>query len=257
MNDIEQKNLAVVGNENSGELEIDLVELLLRLLERWKSIVVGALVGAVVMGIYSFMFATPLYEATSKLYVLSASDSAINLSDLQIGSYLTNDYTEVFNTWEVHEIVRQNLGLTIERDQLSKMLRVSNPGDTRVLALTVSNSDPTLAAAIANEYASVAKQYISATMKTDEPTDFSEALVPKNPVSPNKTRNVALGFILGAFVVCAFVVVQFLLDDKIKTSEDIRKYIGIPVLAVIPENDGAEKAANKKDGKGANAGRRN
>ena len=255
MNDIEQKSLAVVDNNDNNELEIDLIELLLRLLERWKSIVAGALVGAVIMGVYSFMFATPIYEATSKLYVLSASDSAINLSDLQIGSYLTKDYTEVFDTWEVHEIVRQNLGLSIDREKLSKMLTVSNPNDTRVLAMTVSNPDPALAAAIANEYASVAKQYISATMKTDEPTDFSEALVPEAPVSPQKARNVALGFILGAFVVCALVVVQFLLDDKIKTSEDIRKYIGIPTLAIIPDNDEAAKVSPK--GKAANAGRRN
>lgn len=255
MNDIEQKSLAVVDNNDNNELEIDLIELLLRLLERWKSIVAGALVGAVIMGVYSFMFATPIYEATSKLYVLSASDSAINLSDLQIGSYLTNDYTEVFNTWEVHEIVRQNLGLTIDRKTLSNMLVVGNPSDTRVLSLTVSNSDPVLAAAIANEYASVAKQYISSTMKTDEPTDFSEALVPENPVSPQKVRNVVLGFILGAFVVCALVVVQFLLDDKIKTSEDIRKYIGIPTLAIIPDNEEAAKASAK--GKASDAGRRN
>lgn len=245
MREIEQKNLQTVDGEETLEIEVDLVELALRVVERWKRIVAGALIGMLIMAVYSFILAAPVYEATSKLYVMSSSDSAINLSDLQIGSYLTSDYTEVFNTWEVHEIVRQNLGLTCTRDELSSMLTISNPSDTRVLYITVSNKDPQMAADIANEYASVAKQYISTMMMTDEPSQFSQALVPSRPVSPRKLMNIVLGFVLGAFVVCAIVVVQFLMDDKIKTAEDIRRYTGLPTLAIVPDNDEAAKVAQK------------
>lgn len=245
MSDIEQRNLEA-AREDNFEMEIDIVELLLWILERWKSIIAGALIGAVIMAVYSFVLASPVYEATSKLYVLAPNDSAINLSDLQIGSYLTNDYQEVFNTWEVHEIVRQNLGLTYTRDELSRKLTVSNPSDTRVLYITISSSDPKEAAVLANEYAAVAKQYISTTMQTDAPSEFSEALVPDHPVGPRKKLNVALGFVLGAMLVCAFVVVKFLLDDKVKTADDIRRYAGLPVLAIVPDNDEAAKADMKK-----------
>jgi len=234
--------------EEDFDIEVDLVELCLRLLEKWKSIAIGALIGAIIMMTYSFVLATPVYEATSKLYVLSSSDSAINLSDLQIGSYLTSDYAEVFKTWEVHEIVRQNLGLTYTRKQLSDMLTVSNPGDTRVLYITVANKNPAEAALLANEYASVAKQYISATMRTDEPSEFSEALVPEEPVSPRKAVNTILGFIVSGLLVCAYYVVRFLLDDKIKTADDIRRYTGLPTLAVVPDND---EALRNSDGKNA------
>lgn len=245
MQENEQIKLQANGSEENTEIEVDLVELCLRLVEKWKGIVAGALIGALIMLVYSVAIATPVYEATSKLYVLSSSDSAINLSDLQIGSYLTSDYTEVFKTWEVHEIVRQNLGLEYSREALSDMLTISNPGDTRVLYITVSNKDPEEAAILANEYAEVAKQYISATMQTDEPSQFSEALVPQYPVSPRKTLNVILGFVLGALVVCAFYVVQFLMDDKIKTADDIRRYTGLPTLAVVPDNDEALRVAQK------------
>ncbi len=257
MRDIEKVNPVAVDNKESQEFEIDIVELLLRLAECWKYIVACAVVGTVIMAIYSFIFATPMYEATSKLYVISNSDSAINLSDLQLGTALTADYTEVFNTWEVHEIVRQNLGLDYEREELSEMVAISNPSDTRVLYITVTNKDPKLAADIANEYAGVAKQYISMTMQTDEPTDFSEALVPEKPVSPKKKLNVAIGFALGAFGACAVIVIQFLMDDKIKTADDIRKYTGLPTLAVVPDNDEAskEQIGEKSKSSGSKNGR--
>ena len=244
MREMEQRTPETTVAEDNFDFEIDLIEMILRLGEKWKSIAAGALIGAVIMAVYSFMIASPVYEATSKLYVLTSSDSAINLSDLQIGSYLTNDYTEVFETWEVHEIVRQNLGLTYTRDELSGMLSIRNPSDTRVLYITISSDDPSEAAMIANEYASVARQYISSTMLTDAPSEFSEALVPEYPVGPRKKLNVAIGFILGAMLVAAVVVVQFLLDDKIRTADDIRRYTCLPTLAIVPDDD---EANLKKD----------
>lgn len=240
--ELQQLNpLATANAENNAENEIDLMELFYRLLENSKKIIALALVGMLVFGIYSFVFATPMYEATCKLYVMSASDSAINLSDLQIGSYLTSDYQEVFDTWEVQEQVIQNLGLDYTYNELRDMLTLTNPSDTRILYITVKSENANKSAVIANEFAKVASQYISLTMETDEPSVLSEALAPTQPVSPHKMRNMALGLILGALVMCAIVIVQFLLDDKIKTAEDIRKYTGMATLAVVPSDEGIGK----------------
>ena len=80
---------------------IDLVELMYRLLASWKLIVCLAVSFAIVVGVYTLCFVTPMYQATSTIYVLSRKDSAINMSDLQIGTALTNDYIKVFDMWEV------------------------------------------------------------------------------------------------------------------------------------------------------------
>ncbi|MDO4356663.1 MAG: Wzz/FepE/Etk N-terminal domain-containing protein [Clostridia bacterium] len=243
-----QKNLNA-----SDEYEIDLLELLYRLLENWKWIIAAALIGAIAFGVYTVMFITPTYQATSKLYVMNSSDSAINLSDLQIGSYLTSDYQEVFKTWEVHEMVIENLNLDYSYSQLQGMLSVSNPTDTRVLYITVTSADPQLAMSIANEYASVAKKYISETMVTEEPNIFSAALEPVAPVAPSKTKNVMMGFLLGAFIAAAIVVIRFITDDKIKTAEDIRRYVDLPTLAIVPVLEGSN---SKKDKASASKQRR-
>lgn len=68
-----------------------------------------------------------------------------------------------------------------------------------MLDITVTSPDPQEAADIANEYAQVASQYIADTMATDKPNIMSVALVPSNPVSPNRTRNIMLGFLLGGY----------------------------------------------------------
>ena len=247
MNEAEQRNLSLLDQTQMEEegTEIDILELFYRLIERWKYIVAAACVGALIMIVYSFVLATPIYEATSKLYVMSASDSAINLSDLQIGSYLTSDYQEVFSTWEVQEMVLQHLGLDYTYPQLESMITISNPNNTRIHNITASNSNPQLAASLANEFASVASRYISETMKTDEPSLLSEALVPSKPVTPRKTLNTILGFLVGALLMIAIITVQFIMDDKVKTAEDIRRYADLPTLALVPINGSADNRGSK------------
>ena len=216
------------------ENEIDLIELLYRLLEKFWYIVLSALLCTLIAGVYSFYIAQPVYQATAKLYVMNSKDSALNLSDLQIGSYLTSDYQQVFKTWEVHEMVIQDLKLDYSYAKLESMLSVSNPANTRILNITASSGDPVEATRIANSYAEVAKKYISSTMATDEPNILSVALQPVNPVSPNKTRNILLGFVLGAMLGIGMITVQFIMDDKVKTAEDIMRYVALSTLSVVP-----------------------
>jgi capsular polysaccharide biosynthesis protein len=239
-----------VEADRFGDSKIDVVELLFRLLEKWKYILLAALLGAVLSGVYTLEFIKPVYEATAKLYVMNSGDSAINLSDLQIGSYLASDYQEVFKTWEVHEMVLSDLHLNYTYAQMQSMLKVSNPSDTRILYISVSSSDPQEAVSIANEYAAVAKRYISKTMATEEPNILSSALLPTRPVRPNRSMNVVLGLLAGALLAISVIVARFVTDDKLKTVEDVRNYVDLPTLAIIPNIEQANgKWKNRKGAK--------
>ncbi|MCE5343003.1 MAG: capsular polysaccharide biosynthesis protein [Eubacteriales bacterium] len=243
-------NNMVIDNMNVDEnvSELDLVELLFHLLGKIRYILLIAVVGALLAAGYTIFIIKPIYEATAKLYVLNSSDSALNLSDLQIGSYLASDYIEVFKTWEVNESVVSDLGLDYTYKQMQKMLTIENPTGTRILYITVRSRSPQEAASIANDYATVAIKYIASTMATDEPNILSVALVPTNPASPNKTVNIMLGFMLGLLFSIGWFTIRFVMDDKIKSVDDIRKYSNLPILAVVPTY-GSAPAEKKQIGK--------
>ena len=227
------------------EMEIDLVALFYRLLEKIHWILLTALVGAAIAGVLVYRVITPVYQATSKIYIVG-SDTTISLSDLQIGSNLAADYQEVFKNWHVHELVDKRLNLDYSYSKLSSMISVSNPSGTHVLYVSAKSPDPQEAKMVADAYAQVAREFIATKMDMREPNIFEEAMLPSRPVSPQKMRDIVIGFLLGALIAAAIVTIKFLSDDRILSGEDIAKAGHLTTLGMIPlqelaENDGEEK----------------
>lgn len=231
----------------SDEETIDLLELLYALLGKWREIAAATVACALIAAIGVLFFVTPKYQASSTIYVISRKDSAINISDLQIGTALTDDYIQVFHMWEVQEKVISNLDLPYTYSQLDGMLSVTNASNTRMLEITVTSESAQEAADIANEYATVVRDYIAKKMATDKPSIMSTALVPTVPVSPNKTKSILLGALLGFVVSAGVIVVITLLDDTYKTTEDIKKYTGLVTMAVIPLEKSDEPKHQRAD----------
>ena len=48
-------------------------------------------------------------------------------------------------------------------------------------------------------------------------------------------KNVLLGFLLGLVLSAGTVIVLTIMDDSIKSEEDVEKYLEIPVLASVPD----------------------
>ncbi|MGN1020626.1 MAG: YveK family protein [Aristaeellaceae bacterium] len=184
--------------------------------------------------VYVFALATPVYEASAQLYVVNSQDSVVNLTDLQIGSYLASDYQWIFKTWEVNQQVIENLNLPYTVADMKKMLKVTNPSNTRILVLTFSSESAAEAAAVANEYALVASQYISDYMLTTKPSIISVALEPLSPARPQKLLIIAVSTLLALLACLWCMFVAYLYSDKIKTAEDLKRYMGSEPLAVIP-----------------------
>ena len=236
------------GNQPQAKT-IDLVELFYYLLSKLHFLLLGMIAGAVLLGAYASSSITPIYTATSKLYIMGSTGSSI-IADLQIGTVLTMDYQEVFKTWEVHQMVNEALGTNYSYSALQSMISVSNPEDTRILYITARHPDSQTAADIANAYATAAKRFIVQTMKTDEPSTFSIALVPGTASGGGITGYVIRGVLLGTVLAGGLLVLVFLLDSRPKSPEDVMRYANIPTLAVIPASphlSGAKTRGRKLD----------
>ena len=197
-------------------------------------VVAAVLAGVVLSAFYVYVIAVPVYESTAQIYVVSSKDSVLNLSDLQIGSYLTSDYQLVFETWEVNEMVISELNLPYSVTELKKMTTVTNPSNTRALQITVRSKDAAEAAAIANKYAEVAMDYITNIMQTERPTLLSEAIQARKPALPKKKLIVCVSALVCFALATWILFVLYLRDDRIVDSQDIERVTGMMPLAVIP-----------------------
>lgn len=232
----------IVRQMDYEEDTIDLLDLAGVLFRKLWIILLALLVGAVGTGLGTVLFVTPQYQATSMIYVYSKTTSITSLADLQIGSQLAVDFQIVATTREVMDNVIEELQLDTTYEDLLETVEITNPDNSHILQIDVTNQDPTLAADISNAIANELRARIAEVMNTDEPSMVQRAYVPEEPSSPSLLKNVAIGGFAAAAVVVAAIVVAYLLDDTIKTGEDVQKYLGLNVLAEIP----VERSQKKK-----------
>lgn len=220
------------------ELVINLAELFYLFCDKFKMLLLMAVIGAVAVGAFTFFLIAPKYEATAQLYVVSASsDSVVNLSDLQIGTSLTADYKQLVLSRPMMESVIKNLSLQdVTVEQLRKMLEVNNPSGTRILEITATSTDPVQSRDIANEVAVLAVKWLPSVMESNEPNIAEEAIVPTVKSSPSYPLNALLGAVVLAVLYFAVCVVKYLYNDTITSSEQMERYFGAMPLAAIPED---------------------
>lgn len=223
------------GAWNDEVKEIDLVELALVLLANVRYIVLFALVGALLFNAYSYFFIHPTYESTASIYIVSASGgTVVDLTDLNIGSSLKSDYRELILSYPVLDRVSRKLDLDWTTERMARAISVSNPSDTRILKLTATAETPEMAMDIANTLATVAVEYLPETMSTEAPNIAQKGRLPSRKANPSYLRYTILGGLLGAFLCSAWFAVKTVMDETIRTSEDMERYFGAPPLTTIP-----------------------
>lgn len=189
----------------------------------------------------------------NKIYILNKQDSSnanVTYSDLQAGTQLVKDYSELIKSRFVLEAVIEQLNLPLSYEQLSDKVTVSTPADTRVISIAVTDSNPVTAMKIANAIRETASTHIRNVMDIETVNIVETANVPTHKASPSARKNTALGGMLGILIVAAIVILSHLMNDTIQTEEDVEKYLGISTLAMIPLNeaDGKKKKKNIKTG---------
>lgn len=225
-------------NDNE-EMEIDLLELLMVMKKHLSAILLAGIVDLVIMFAYTSFLVTPLYSASSMMYVMPDNSNSMNsstLSDMQVGQQLTSDYSNMIKSRSFMEDVIKKLNLTIDYQQLLEKVEVMNPTSSRILQVTVNDPNPQTAADIANEMASVAESKLKEITGMQAIKIYEEAAVPDRPSSPSLKKNCALGLLAGIVLAMAVITILYLLDDTIKTEDDIEKYLGMTTLAVLPYN---------------------
>lgn len=227
-----------MNSNDNASIEIDVLYLLRKLWSRKFFIIFIALVVGTVALLGSVFFLKPKYTSTTRIYVVSrSSDSSLTNQDLQAGSYLVNDYKEVITSNEVLSSVISQENLSLSTSELSNMISVNIPTDTRVISISVEDTDAKEASDIANTIREVAAEKIKSVTKVDDVTTLEAAEVASKPSSPNIKRNAALGVLVGGFLAIVGILVFEVLDDRVRRPEDVEEVLGMTLLGVVPDID--------------------
>lgn len=216
------------------EDEIDLIEVFYAIVSRWAIILLATAVLGTLGYCYGRFFVTPQYASTSALYVLSKSTSITSMADIQVGANLTNDYMVVVTGRPVLEQVIENLGLEEGYDEMKEKVTVQNEINTRILKISVSDSDIKRAKTIADEIANVSSSFISEKMDQDPPTIIQYGYTDTKPVSTSPNRYALIAALIGFVLSSALAALMYLFNDKIMTPEELEKRTGLNTLATLP-----------------------
>ncbi|USK38712.1 capsular biosynthesis protein [Cytobacillus firmus] len=239
------------------EETISLKELLQTLRKRLLLILSITFVAVLVSGIVSFYFLTPIYQSSTQFLVNQAKDDqpVYNPGEIQTNLQLINTYNVIIKSPAILDIVKNNLDLDMTTEQLNSKITVGSQTDSQVVAITVQDADPKMAADIANTTVSVFQKEIKEIMNVDNVSILAKAEVNSSPVKPNPYLNIAIAMVVGlmAGVGLAFLLEYF--DNTVKDEQDIEKNLDLPVLGVISIIDTAKvqreisnRAARKRAG---------
>jgi len=154
------------------------------------------------------------------------------------------------------EKVIEDLKLTeineeMDYEAMLDKVEVTTPTDTRILSITVTDTDPVMAMEIANSVREAAAVHIKNVMDIEAVNVVETANLPMEKAGPSVMKWTLIGGCIGAFLVMAIVLLIFFMDDTIKNSDDVEKYLGLSTLALIPLDTqaAAAKSGKKKPAK--------
>ena len=172
---------------------IDLLEIL-RLLKKNLLVILAVTILLAVAGYLISTFAmTPQYEASATLIVNSREDQAaaqapITNDQLTSATKLVDTYAVILTSDTVLDKTISNLNLNMSYNDLVERVRIESVNSTQVMKITVKDTDPERALAIAADIVQQAPEIIIQTVKAGSVEIISQAKAEPEPVSPSKAK---------------------------------------------------------------------
>ena len=235
--------------ETQQEAELDLVGLLFHLKRKiWLIILVTVLAGLIGY-VGAKMLTTPLYTATTQVYVYQQDKvDAVDYNNLVVASQLRRDCAVIIKDESVTREVVDRLGLPISAKALGKAIRVDTEENTRILKISYTDVNAKRATEIVNTVREVAAERTKELMQSDVLRTLYEATLPQAEITTNVRKSTLVAAAVGAVAIISLLVIFFLLDDTIRTEDDVQAHLGLSTLAVIPLSNELQTNRGKRSG---------
>ena len=205
-------------NQQIKEAEIDLREVIAAVWAKMYLVILAAVIFGGLIYVFTKFFVTPMYTSNTKVYILNR----------------TSQNSEIVNTADLNSstyLTQDYLQLVTARPVMQEVI------DELGLGMTTNRLASTI----------LAIQAVNTVEEAD---------LPVSPSSPSVRRDTFLGAVLGAMLAVILIVIRFMLNDTIKDSEDVERYLGLSVLGVIPKEDDAMETSRTRKSKKRKAKRK-
>lgn len=201
----------------------------------WIVIVITLLLLCISTVICNYLL-NPVYESYTTLIVnKSNSEDKKNISteELDVAERIAVTYSQIIKSRTVLNKVIDGLKLNYSYTQLSNNITVESLDDTQIIKITVLDNNPELAMKIANTIPSIFKEEIKRLTDTNKIKVLDTAITNNVPIKPNKSLIIVISTMVGFFMSIILIFLLEYLNTKIKSEEDVEKYLGIHVLGTV------------------------
>lgn len=219
-----------------------LQDLLKLIRNRWITVCATVLV-AILASVAISLMTTPLYQASTRLFVSTTAGSS--LAETYQGNLFSQQrvisYAQLLMGETLAQRTIDKLGLEMSATSLKDRVRAAAKPDTVLIDVSILDESPIRARDIAN---TLADEFVVMVRELETPEDQStpdarvvveqRASVPQHPVVPKTTRNLAIGLALGLALGLAFAVLRDLLDNTIKSREDLEATSRTGLVGTVP-----------------------
>jgi capsular polysaccharide biosynthesis protein len=220
---------------------MELRRYLLLLRQRLVLVILTVLAG--VAGGYLVSNSTPVFQTQTSIYVGSRQPAGGNTSTdiIQLDRIIATYAAMVKSVPVAQGAIQASHAPRSPGQVVAETTSVVIP-NTNLIAITVADSDPSVAQSLANgEAASFIAQVQNLSASTGASptsapsvTPFQQASLPTTPLPTSLKRNLALGGLFGLIVSVGVVLLVDYLDISIKSAEDLEHHSDLPVLGTIP-----------------------
>lgn len=241
-------------NIKINEVRVDFIGMIRNLVRKWFYVLLTGLDFGLAVVLLVMLFVPDKYVSDTKIFILNRENtSTVLYSDVEISTQLTNDYREVVTSRTVLEKVISQLQLSMTTEELADKITVEVPYNTRMLYIYVRMTEPKLAYETANCLTKIIADRMEQVMDIEAVNIIDFASVPMTASSPNYKLYFLYAAFFGAAAAITVLCAGFLLDDRIKTAEDLEELLEISILGTIPMmgHGGVRKERGKRLWKGS------
>jgi len=234
------------NQSEEGTITIDLQKIFRTKL--WIIVLFGVLVAVVTFFYFSF-FVTPLYSATSIVYVnndskIVRSSDVLSPSDIDASRSLADTVIVILKNGSIIDDVIKETGVKYTFEQLRNMITASSVDKTEVIYITVKSASSKEAVKIANKVSELLVTHVVKIIDGGSISIVKEAVENRKPVSPNIPRNTAIGMMMGMLVSFIVIVIFDVMDRTINDTEYLINTYNIPLIGEVPNLSNEKKSGH-------------